>query len=95
LNSPVQLGRERLVVGHDDGRPLHALDDVRDAERLAATRDTQQGLASEAVLQAFDQARDRLGLVPRGAVAGLQLERTGNVGHRYLPPIGIVCLGRP
>ena len=34
------------------------------------------------------------GLVARWLVAGMQLEWTGSVGHRYLPPNLAICLGR-
>ena len=34
----VELRRERLVVRHHQRRALHALDDVRDGESLAASR---------------------------------------------------------
>ncbi|MDH4313021.1 MAG: hypothetical protein OEW57_15455, partial [Gammaproteobacteria bacterium] len=72
--------------------PLAVLDDIDlivVSDALAAPGDSQQRLVRQAVAQPFDQARDRLGLVARRQVARLQLESARNVGHPWLPPIGL------
>ena len=68
----VELRGQRLVVRHHQRRPLQAVDHVRDRVGLARTRDAEQRLLREAVFEAFDQFRDRFGLVARGLVVRLQ-----------------------
>ena len=66
LEFSVELGRERLVVRQNEGRPLHRGDDVGDREGLAAARDPEQDLVGFSVAQALDQGRNGLGLAAAG-----------------------------
>ncbi len=96
----VELGRERLVVRHHQGRALDPVDDVTDGEGLAGPRHSQQRLVRQAARESVDELFDRRGLVARRLVVGAQSKawlvhrRAGNalgrgarVGLRYaLPP---------
>ena len=68
---PVELGRQGLVGGQNEGRALHLLDHVGNGEGLAGAGDAEQGHARLAVVQALHETADGLGLVPGGGEAGL------------------------
>jgi hypothetical protein len=63
LELGVELGGERLVVRHHEGRPAVLRDDVRDREGLAAPGDPEEGLVAVAALDPLAELADRLGLV--------------------------------
>ena len=60
----VELGRQGLVGGQDQGRPLYGLDDIGHGEGLAGAGHPQQGLMGKTILQAFQQFTDGDGLIP-------------------------------
>ena len=74
LELAVELGRERLVVGEHERRPLHRLDDVRDREGLAGAGDAEQRLVREARADAVDQRGDRGRLVAGRRIVRLQFK---------------------
>jgi hypothetical protein len=74
LHLAVELGRQGLVGGQDQGRALGLLDDLGHGEGLARAGDAQQHLVLVAVLQAFHELGDRRRLVAGGAVLADQLE---------------------
>ena len=57
------MGRQRLVVGEHQRRPLGPLDHIRYRKCLAAARYTEQYLILDPGIEVFDQAPDRLGLI--------------------------------
>ena len=59
----VELGGERLVVGEDERRALDPLDRPGERRRLAGARRAEQGLVTDASLEAVDELVDRLRLV--------------------------------
>ena len=67
LELGAELGRQRLVVGHDQRRPLDLLDHVGHREGLAGAGDAEQRLMPLPGLDALDQLRDRRGLHRRSA----------------------------
>ena len=75
LHLAVELGRERLVGGEDEGRALQVLDHVRHAEGLARAGDAEQHLVLLALAQALREGCDRLGLVAGGLVVRADSER--------------------
>ena len=54
----VELRRQRLVRGQDQGRPPDALDDLRHRERLSRASDAEQRLVRKPGLDALDQLLD-------------------------------------
>jgi hypothetical protein len=62
----VELRGQGLVRRQQQGRALHALDDVGDGEGLAGAGDAEQGHAGLAVLQALHQRRIASGWSPAG-----------------------------
>ena len=81
LHLPIELRRQRLVVGHDEGRPLQRLDDVRHSEGLARPRNTQKHVIALPLTQPFQQIGDGLRLVTSGLVVGDDFQRR-TVVHR-------------
>ena len=69
-----KLGRQRLVVGQHQGRPLDLFDDLGHGVGLAAAGDAQQHLLAQTALQTLRQLLDGLGLVPGGGVFGYDFE---------------------
>ena len=69
-----QLGGQGLVVGDDQGGPLHFLDDVGHGEGLAAAGNAQQGLVDQAVVDPIHQPLHGLGLVAGHLEVGSQLK---------------------
>jgi len=63
LEFRVKLGRQSLVVGYDERRPLDPLNHVRDREGLPGTRDTQKDLVRIALFDSRCQFLNRLGLI--------------------------------
>ena len=78
----VQLRCQRLVGRHHQRGPLQRLDHVGHGEGLAGAGHAQQGHLRQAILQAFDQPADRLGLIARGLEFAVQLELPGRFAHR-------------
>ena len=70
LQLPAQLGGQGLVMGDDQGRPLHPLDHLGHGEGLAAARHSQQYLEPVPPLNPFGQGVDGLGLIPLGGEGG-------------------------
>ena len=68
LELGAQLGRQGLVMGQDQGGPLHRLDHLGHGEGLAGAGDAQQHLLLQPVLDALRQRGDGLGLVAGGLV---------------------------
>ncbi len=66
LELPVELGGEGLVVGDDEGGPVHGGDHVRHREGLPGTGHAEENLVMITLLQPLDEAGDRLRLIPRG-----------------------------
>ena len=71
---PVQLRRQRLVMGDDQRRALQRLDDVGDRVGLAGAGDAEQGLGGEAALDAVDEPGDRRRLVAGRLIVGLKVK---------------------
>ena len=69
-----ELGRQRLVVGEHERRPLQPLDRGRHRHRLAGAGGAQQRHPARAGLDALDDAVDRLRLIGGGRVDGVELE---------------------
>ena len=76
----VQLGGQRLVGRKHNGRAPQTRNHIGHGEGLARAGDAQQGLKHLAVVHAFDQLVDRLGLVARRRVRLVELKR--RVGER-------------
>ena len=70
----VQLGRQGLVVGQDQGRLLVLGDRVGDRPGLARAGHAEQGLVAHPRLEAVDQALDGGRLVPRRFEVGDESE---------------------
>ena len=69
-----KLGGQGLVVGDDQGWPLHFLDDVGHGERLAAAGNAQQRLVDQALIHPVNQALHGPGLVAGHFEVGCQLK---------------------
>ena len=74
LELAVELGREGLVVRHDQCRTVHVADDIRDGESFSRTRDAEERLMAVPREQRAGEAVDRASLVPFRLVVGGQLE---------------------
>ena len=68
LEFAVELSRQSLVVGDDQCWLVQLLDDVCHREGFTRACNTEKGLALVALLKAFDQVSDGLGLVAGGGV---------------------------
>src|SRR5690606_5736599 len=66
LELAAQLGRQRLVVGDDQRRPLQPLDDLGHNEGLAGSGGTQQHHLRRTALEGLDGLGDGPGLVAGG-----------------------------
>ncbi len=69
-----ELRRQRLVVHHDEGRPVHAGDDLRHGERLARPGHAEEHLRALAPIQAVRELVDGAGLVAAQLEVGHQRE---------------------
>ena len=74
-----QLCRQRLVVGNDQGRPLHLLNQLGYGKSLARAGSPQQHLGLLPVLDACRQILHRLRLIPHRLKGRHHLE-----GHRLI-----------
>ena len=83
----VELGRERLVRGKDQRRPLDFLDHLGHGESLARAGDAEQNLGAVLALDALDDVGDRLRLV----ALGLEIR----LDHQPLPAFGLLRSRRP
>src|SRR6185503_1362452 len=83
-----ELRRKGLVVRDHQARALHLGDRRRHREGLAGAGRAQQGLEAFALAQALGQAGDRLRLVRRRGVGGVQLEigHIQNIAGAYAAP---------
>ena len=63
LHLAIELRRQRLVRGQDQGRPLDLADHMRGGEGLARSGDAEKHLVALAILDALDQLLDRRRLV--------------------------------
>ena len=63
LHLAVELARQSLVVGNDQGGLVEGLNDVGHGEGLAGSRHPQQGLKLISLFKSFDQILNRFGLV--------------------------------
>jgi len=70
----IELRRERLVGGEDQGRLLHRLDHLGHGEGLARAGDAKQHLIAVLGADAAHEFGDRGGLVAGGLVLGHDLE---------------------
>ncbi len=70
LELAVELGGQRLVMRDNERRPVQLLDDIGHGEGLAGASDAEQGLALEALIQAFDEFGDGLRLIAGGLEFG-------------------------
>ena len=68
LKLRAQLGRQGLVVGQHQRRPLHRLDNLGHGKGLAGAGDPQQNLLFQSVFNALRQLGDGLGLVAGGLI---------------------------
>jgi hypothetical protein len=59
----IELGRQRLVVGHHQGRAIHPGDGLRHREGLARAGDAEQHLMLVAALEAVDELVDGARLI--------------------------------
>ena len=71
-----KLGGEGLVVGHNQGGPLHLLHDVGHGKGLAAAGNAQQALAGHPLVHAVGQALHGGRLVSGHSEIGYKLEGT-------------------
>ncbi len=78
----IELGRQCLVMGQDQGRTLGLLDDLGHGEGLARAGDPQKHLVVLARLHPRDQFGDRRRLVARRLVGGLETEFPSAFGLR-------------
>ncbi len=83
-----KLRGKRLVVGDHEARPLHLGDRRRHREGLAGAGGAEQGLKAISLAQALGQSRDRLRLVRRRGVGGVELEigHVQNIAGAYAAP---------
>ena len=96
-----QLRGQRLVVRHDQRRPLHRLDRRRHRHRLAGAGGTEQRQPTVPAFDALRQLRDRVRLIGSGRVDGIKLERRhmgndrGRCGRTYvrLVPTALISAG--
>ena len=70
----VELGRESLIVGQDQGGPVQGFDDLGHGEGFARAGDAEENLVFVARFDAADQLVDGLGLVAAGLVSGRKFE---------------------
>ena len=63
LELVIELRRQRLVVGQDQRRPVHLLDDLGHGERLARAGDAEQHLVLVAVVDAAGERLDGASLI--------------------------------
>ena len=68
LELRAELGRQGLVVGQYQRRPLDSLDDLGHGKGLSGASDAQQHLLLQSVLDALRQLGNSLGLVAGGLV---------------------------
>uniref|UniRef100_A0A0N5A6Y0 NAD-specific glutamate dehydrogenase n=1 Tax=Parastrongyloides trichosuri TaxID=131310 RepID=A0A0N5A6Y0_PARTI len=87
LELGIELGRQRLVVGQDQGRALGLFDHLGHGEGLARAGDAQQHLLAIALVRLGHKLGDGRGLVPRGLVFRLQPEGDALLVGR---PVGAV-----
>ena len=78
LHFSIELGRQGLVVRHDDCRPLKPLNHVGDGECFARAGHAEQGLMHQPVFEPLHQRVDSLGLIAGRLVRGLELEILGH-----------------
>ena len=78
----VELRRQRFVGCKHDGRAAQAGNHIGHGEGFARARHAQQGLEHFAVVHAFHQLVNRLGLVTCGRIRLVQLERRVGKGHK-------------
>ena len=86
LELAIELRRQGLVMGHDDGWPLDLLNHIGNGESLARTGYPEQGLMGKPGFNAVNQSRNRFGLVTSRLVGRIDAKspfpRTGCfVGH--------------
>ena len=74
LHLPVKLRRQRLIVCNDQRRFVQLLNNICHGKCLTGTCDSKQRLELIALLEAFDQFFDCLGLVSCGLVFGMKFE---------------------
>ena len=65
LELTIELSGQRLVMGHDDGRPLDLLDDISGGEGFTGAGYPQQRLVCQARVDTIHQPLDCLGLIAR------------------------------
>ena len=81
LHLPVQLGRQRLVVGDDQRRFIELFDDIGHGKGLSRTGDAQQGFALVSLFKTLHQLLDG----PRLVARGLKLRMQHKMIHGVLP----------
>ena len=91
LEFAVELRGQGLVVGKDQGRPLHLRDDVGHGKGLARAGDAEEDLMLVAAPQPFGQFGNGAGLIAGGLIGGFEFE----FGHGGKDSIkaGIFCRG--
>ena len=77
----VQLGGQRLVVHHDQGRPVHLRNGVRHREGLARSGHAEQHLAAVAPVEALRELANRTRLVACEREVGYEVEAVVDRGH--------------
>src|SRR5271157_730633 len=82
LELVVELGGERLVVGHDEGGAVGGLDHFGRGVGLARSGDAEQNLVLLAIKDAAGEAVDGSSLVALGLVVAYQLEVHGSLYGR-------------
>jgi hypothetical protein len=80
----VQLRRQSLVRCEHERRPGELRDDVRHRVGLAGAGHAQQRLERQAVLDAFDELRDRFGLIAGGREELVEAEGTVGEGNEHV-----------
>ena len=84
LELAVELRRQSLIMGENQGRPLTPLDDMRHGEGLARTRDPEQHLIPLVTLEPTQQLVDRRRLIPRRGIVRNNLERMKHLALRQV-----------
>jgi len=78
----VELGRQGLVVHHDERRPVHPGEHLRHGERLARAGDPEQHLRPVTAVEPLDQFRDRPRLITGQFKGGFEA-KGGADGHGH------------
>ena len=86
LELPIELGGEGLVVGDDQGGPVHGGDDIRHREGLSGTGHPKKDLVLASPLQTRDELFDGLRLIPPRLIIADQMKRPHALSPQMMHP---------